>query len=74
MPDELILKLKTLVEAVNAANDGFRAALAELGVSTTEDYFRLTENKTLLQRFLTAEAHDLRKFAALALAHCEVLQ
>jgi uncharacterized protein Usg len=74
MPDELITKLKTLVEALNAANDGFRAALAELGISTAEDYFRLTENKALLQRFLTAQAYDVRKFAALALAHCETLQ
>lgn len=74
MPDELILKLKTLVEAVNAANDGFRAAFAELGIATAEDYFRLSENKALLQQYLIAEENDLRKFAALALAHCEVLQ
>jgi hypothetical protein len=73
MPDALPLKLKELTEALNTANDAFRAALAGHGIEMAENYFSLIENKPLLQRLLAAEEKDLHSFAALALARCETV-
>jgi hypothetical protein len=73
MPEELTLKIKELTDAVNAANDAFRAALARYGIKTAEDYFSLIENKPMLQRLFAAAEDDLNSFAVLALSPCEVV-
>jgi hypothetical protein len=74
MPEELTLKIKELAEAVNAANDAFRAALTGYGIKTADDYFSLNENKLMLQRLFAAAEDDLKSFAVLALSRCEVVQ
>lgn len=69
----LTVRLKELTTALNTANDAFRAALAAHGIETAEDYFRLIENKPLLQRLCDAEENAFKAFGVLVLAQCETV-